>query len=255
MSDQTLQGKVALVTGAARGIGYGIATRLAKEGASIVLADINSELNQRSAEVIARETGARTAAVRCDVTDRSQVDAAIAACLDNFGGIDIAVSNAGICPFVEILDMDEAMWKRTIDVILTGSFHVAQAAARKMIEQGRGGRIIFITSGSTIMAASNQADYAAAKSGERMFMATLARAVGKHNITSNAVSPGVVYTEMGAHHWDIAEHREQFARTNPIGRLAQPADIAAAVAYLSRDESEYITGSTLRVDGGLMPIG
>jgi NAD(P)-dependent dehydrogenase (short-subunit alcohol dehydrogenase family) len=165
------------------------------------------------------------------------------------------VANAGICPFVEFLDLDNATWQRTVDVILTGSFNCGQAAARAMIERGRGGRIIFTTSLATISAGSSQADYAAAKSGVRMLMATMAPALGKHNITVNAIAPGVVYTEMGAFHWDVPEHREEFARTNPIGRLGEPADVAAAAVFLASAEANYITGSTIRVDGGRMAIG
>ena len=140
----------------------------------------------------------------CDVTDRASVDEAVARTEWERGGLDILVSNAGICPFVEFLDLDNAIWQKTIDVILTGSFNAGQAAA---------------------------------KSGERMLMATMSVALGKHGITVNAVAPGVIYTEMGKTHWDV------------------PADIANAALFLALDESEYVTGSTIRVDGGEMAIG
>ncbi len=255
MNPRPLAGKSALITGAARGIGYGIAQRFAEEGASLVLCDINGSANQNSAAKLREEFGCGAIAVSCDVTDRAQVDAAVAAAENNFGGIDIAVSNAGICPFVEFIDLDFKTWQKTIDVILNGSFNVGQSAARAMIAGGKPGRIVFITSLSTISAASNQADYAAAKSGERMLMATMAVALGKHKITVNAVAPGVIYTEMGAHHWDIVEHRDAFGRETPGGRLGEPRDIANAALFLALPESEYITGTTIRVDGGRMPIG
>ena len=251
----TLQGKVALITGAARGIGYGIAHQFACEGADVALADINGPLAEESARRIAKETGRKAQAVRCDVTDRAAVDATLDQTVREFGRLDILVSNAGICPFVEFLDLDNATWQKTIDVILTGSFNTGQAAARQMVAQGGGGRIIFVTSLATLSAASNQADYAAAKSGERMLMAAMAVGLGKYGITVNAVAPGVIYTEMGKAHWDVPEHREAFARDNPVGRLGMPSDIAHAAAFLARDESEYITGSTIRVDGGRMAIG
>ena len=250
-----LEGKVALVTGGARGIGYGIAYRFAEEGASVVLADVNEAGALESARRITRETGRTALGVRCDVTDRASVDGVVGRTVRELGSLDILVSNAGICPFVEFLDLDNATWQRTIDVILTGSFNAGQAAARAMIAGGRPGRIVFITSLSTISAASNQADYAAAKSGERMLMATMAVALGKHGITVNAVAPGVIYTEMGKAHWDVPEHRTAFDRANPRGRLGEPSDIANAAVFLALDESEYVTGTTIRVDGGEKAIG
>lgn len=255
MKPQPLEHKTAIITGGARGIGYGIASRFAREGANVVLADINEPLARESAQRIEQEIGRRALALWCDVADRPAVDKVVARTREEFGSLDIMVSNAGICPFVEFLELDNATWQRTIDVILTGSFNAGQAAAFAMIEQGKGGRIIFITSLATISAGSNQVDYAAAKSGERMLMATMATALGKHNITVNAIAPGVIYTEMGAFHWDVPEHREEFARTNPIGRLGEPADIAAAAVFLASDEAIYVTGSTIRVDGGRLPVG
>jgi NAD(P)-dependent dehydrogenase (short-subunit alcohol dehydrogenase family) len=265
MNTQPLQNKVAVITGAARGIGYGIARRFAAEGASVVIADINQPLAVESAARISAQTGQKALALRCDVTNRPNVDDVIARATAELNGLDVVVSNAGICPFVEFLDMDNATWQKTIDVILTGGFNVGQAAARAMIAQNarnaeagvarRGGRIIYITSLATIQAGSSQVDYAAAKSGERMLMASMAGALGKHDITVNAIAPGVIYTEMGAFHWDVPEHREAFGRENPRGRLGEPKDIANAAVFLALDESEYITGSTIRVDGGHLAIG
>ena len=255
MSPAPLENKVALITGGARGIGYGIARRFAEEGAVVSLADINHTLAEEAARRITDETGQRALALACDVTDRPQVDAAIGQTVAVLGGLDILVSNAGVCPFVDFLEMDNATWQRTMDVILTGSFNTGQAAARRMVAQGRGGRIIFITSLATLSAAFNQADYAAAKSGERMLMASMAVGLGPHGITVNAIAPGVIYTEMGAHHWDVPDHREQFARENPVGRLGEPGDVANAAVFLALDASGYVTGSTVRVDGGRMAIG
>lgn len=255
MNPQPLDRKTAVITGAARGIGYGIAHRFASEGADVVVADIDEELARESAAKIEADSGHRALAVCCDVADRESVDNMIERTVSEFGSLDIVVANAGICPFVEFIEMDNATWQKTIGVILTGSFNTGQSAARRMIEQGTGGRIIFITSLSTIKAASSQADYAAAKSGVKMLMATMSTGLGKHSITVNAIAPGVIYTEMGAFHWDVPEHREAFARENPIGRLGMPSDIANAAVFLALDESEYITGSTIRVDGGREAIG
>jgi NAD(P)-dependent dehydrogenase (short-subunit alcohol dehydrogenase family) len=255
MKPQPLENKTAFITGGARGIGYGIAHRFAAEGANVVLADINLPLAEEAAKRISQETGRQALALLCDVTDRPVVDGAIGRTVAVFGGLDILVSNAGVCPFVEFIDLDNATWQKTLDVILTGSFNTGQAAARVMIAGGKPGRIIFITSLATLSAASNQADYAAAKSGERMLVASMAVGLGKHGITVNAVAPGVIYTEMGKHHWDVPEHREAFSRETPGGRLGEPRDIANAALFLALDESEYVTGSTIRVDGGRMAIG
>lgn len=255
MNREPLAKKVALVTGAGRGIGLGIARRLAAEGADIVIADVLDDLAATSAQSIAGETGRRAIAVHCDVADRAQVDAAVARAVSELGSLDIAVANAGICPFVEFLDMDNATWQKTIDVNLTGAFNTGQSAAKAMVEQGRGGRIILITSLATIRAGQNQADYGASKAGVQRLMTVMAMSLGKHGITVNAIAPGVIYTEMGAWHWDVPEHREAFARSNPIGRLGTPADIAAAAVFLASDDAEYITGSTIRVDGGREAVG
>jgi NAD(P)-dependent dehydrogenase (short-subunit alcohol dehydrogenase family) len=257
MNPLPLDGKVAFITGAGRGIGYGVARRFSREGALVVLTDINEPLVTESAAKLSAETGRATLALVCDVTDRASVDAAVAAAAARFGGVDILVSNAGICPFIEFIDLDNATWQKTIDVILTGSFNVAQSCARQMVAQGteRGGRMIFITSGSTVQANSNQADYAAAKSGERMFMAAIAPWLGKRGITCNALEPGVIYTEMGAFHWDVPEHRAQYAEINPCGRIGTPDDIAAGALFLAGPDGGYVTGTTLRVDGGRLCIG
>lgn len=124
-----------------------------------------------------------------------------------------------------------------------------------MIAGGRGGCILFTTSLATIKAGGGQVDYAAAKSGVKMLMASMAAGLGRHGIRVNAIAPGVIYTEMGAHHWDIPENREAFGRANPLGRLGEPADLAGAAVFLASDDAAYITGATIRVDGGELAIG
>lgn len=255
MNPQPLLNKTAIVTGAARGIGYGIALRFAQEGANIMIADINAEHATEAAHKIEAETGRRALAIACDVADQQSVTSMIAQTVSEFGGLDIMVANAGVCPFVEFLDMPIATWQKTIYVNLTGSFITGQAAAKQMIAQGRGGRIIFISSLATIKASSTQVDYAASKSGVKMLMATMSTVLGKQGITVNAIAPGVMYTEMGAFHWDVPEHLAAFEIENPVPRLGVPADIANAAVFLALDESEYITGSTIRVDGGREAIG
>lgn len=255
MKLKSLENKTAIITGSARGIGYGIAHRFAQEGANVVISDINTKQALESVDRIISETGGRVASTFCDVTNKASVEELVAFAISEFGSLDIAVANAGICPFEDIMQMDVSTWQKTVDVNLTGAFYTAQVAGNRMIEQGKGGRIIFITSLATIKASSAQADYAATKSGVKMLMASMAGGLGKHNITCNAVAPGVIYTEMGAFWWDVAEHREAFNQENPIGRLGEPKDIANAALFLALEDSEYITGTTIRVDGGREAIG
>jgi glucose 1-dehydrogenase len=255
MNPTPLKGKVAVVTGSARGIGYGIAHRMAMEGATVVICDVNEKHACESAARIQEETGSRALAIFCDVTDSKSVDELIAKTVTELGSLDIMVANAGVCPFVEFLDMDDATWQKTIDVNLTGAFYTGRAAAKQMVAQGKGGRIIFITSLATIRAGTNQVDYAASKSGVRMMMATMASALGHHGITVNAVAPGVIYTEMGKSYWDLPGNQEAFAKENPVPRLGTPKDIANAAVFLALDESEYITASSIRVDGGREAVG
>ena len=250
-----MKGKTAIVTGGARGIGLGIAERLVRDGATVYIADIDEAAARASADALSRCGPGRAFAIGCDVSRRASVDQAVQQVLDEQEHLDVMISNAGVCPFVEFLELDNATWQKTIDVILTGSFNAGQAAARAMIQGGRGGRIVFVTSLATIKAGGDQADYAAAKSGERGLMAAMASALGLFAITVNAVAPGVIYTDMTRSRLDTPGARERFAAANPIPRFGEPADVAAAVAFLVSDDAGYITGSTIRVDGGMMNIG
>jgi NAD(P)-dependent dehydrogenase (short-subunit alcohol dehydrogenase family) len=245
-----MKGKTAIVTGSARGIGYGTATCLARKGANVVIADMDAEAAGKAAEKLSRDTGASAIGVKCDVTVRAQVEAMIAEARRRFGGIDILVNNAGICPFVEVMDMSEEMFKHTIDVNLTGAFHCTQLAGRVMVEQGRGGRVVFITSLAVNVTASAQADYAASKAGMHMLMKSFAIALGKHGITCNAVAPGMILTDMTRFHWEQPEPAAFIKTRVPAGRIGTPEDIGNAVALLCADEAAYINGVGLIVDGG-----
>ena len=245
-----MKGKTAIVTGSARGIGYGTATCLARKGANVVIGDMDAAAARASAEKLSRETGAKAIGVQCDVTVRSQVEAMIADAKKKFGGVDILVNNAGICPFVEVMDMSEEMFKRTIDVNLTGAFHCTQLAGRLMIEQGRGGRVVFITSLAVNVTASAQADYAASKAGLHMLMKSFAIALGRHGITCNAIAPGMILTDMTRHHWEQPEPAAFIKTRVPVGRIGTPEDIGNAVALLCADEAAYINGVGIIVDGG-----
>jgi len=245
-----MKGKTAIITGAARGIGYGTATCLARKGAQVVIGDANGAAARESAERLARETGVRTLGVTCDVTKRDQVQAMVDQARSSFGSIEILVNNAGICPFIEVMEMSPEVFTRTIDVNLTGAFHCTQIVGKVMIDQGKGGRIVFITSLAVNVTASAQADYAASKAGLHMLMKSFAIALGPHGITCNAIAPGMILTDMTRHHWEQPGPAEFIKTRVPTGRIGTPEDIGNAVALLCADEAAYINGVGVIVDGG-----
>jgi NAD(P)-dependent dehydrogenase (short-subunit alcohol dehydrogenase family) len=242
--------KVAIITGAARGIGYGIATCLARQGTQIVIADMNGDSAQKSAAQLATDTGVNTLGLACDITDRAQVESLVRETMQQFGQIDILVNNAGICPFVDIMEMSEAMFKKTIDVNLHGAFHCTQLVAREMLQRGQGGRIIFITSLAVNVTAAVQGDYAASKAALHMLMKSFAIALGPKGITCNGVAPGMILTDMTRFHWEKPEPAAFVKQRVPVGRIGTPEDIGNAVTLLCSDAAAYINGVGLIVDGG-----
>jgi L-rhamnose 1-dehydrogenase len=246
----SLEGKTVVITGAARGIGEGIAVCFARKGAKIVIADLSLE---SAAETAARMGGhgAQDAwAVACDVSNRAEVESMIEKVWSRNGAIDVFVNNAGICPFIDVMEMTPEVWHKTIDVNLNGAFHCTQLAAKRMIERGKGGRFIYITSLAEHVTGPAQVDYAASKSGLRGVMFGFATALGKHGITCNAVAPGMIMTPMTSHHWSKPENAEFLRDRVPVGRIGTPEDIGNACVFLASDEAEYVNGITLRVDGG-----
>ncbi|NQU11711.1 SDR family oxidoreductase [bacterium] len=242
--------KLAIITGAARGIGYGIATCLARRGTNIVIADLDRAAAAKAAAALAKDHNIEALGVACDVTQRPQVEAMIRQTIDRFGQIDILVNNAGVCPFINVLEITEETFKKTIDVNLTGAFHCTQLVGPEMIQRGQGGRIIFITSLSVNVTIAAQADYAASKAGLNMLMKTFAIALGPHGITCNAVAPGMILTDMTRFHWEKPENAAAIKQRVPVGRIGTPEDIGNAVALLCTDEAAYINGIGLIVDGG-----
>jgi NAD(P)-dependent dehydrogenase (short-subunit alcohol dehydrogenase family) len=242
--------QVVVVTGGARGIGFGIGTCFARKGACLVVADLDVAAANKAANELKTHGAADAIGVRCDVSARSEVEAMIARTVEVFGHIDVLVNNAGICPFIEVMDMTPEMWQRTLDVNLTGAFHCTQIAARRMIAQGGGGRVVFITSLAENVTGPAQVDYGASKGGLRMAMAGFATALGKHGITCNAVAPGMILTPMTAFHWDKPENAAFLKTRVPVGRIGTPEDIGNACVFLASPEAAYINGVTLRVDGG-----
>lgn len=244
-----LEGKAAIVTGAARGIGEAIARMLVREGAGVLVADID----ERGAEVAAgrlREAGGRAEHLRVDVSSAADTRAMAAAALRAFGRIDILCPNAAIFDSSPILNMPEALWDRLLDVNLKGVFLCVQACLPQMLAQ-RYGRIA-VTSSITgpRTAITGMAHYAASKAGINGFIRAAALELAKTGITVNGVEPGHVMTPAAETIYD-PDFKQAVEAFIPMGRLAEPDDIARAVLFLASDESAYVTGQTLVVDGGV----
>lgn len=241
-----LTGKVALVTGASRGIGRAVALALAAQGAVVGAAARLDHASGTAAEVGA--AGGRAEPLSLDVTVPASVDGCVKTLLDRHGRIDVLVSNAGIARDQLLLRMKREDWDAVIATNLTGTFLCTQAVLRPMIRQ-RSGRIICISSVVGQMGNAGQANYAASKAGLAGFAKSIAREVASRGITVNVVTPGLIDTEM-TQKLDAAT-RERWAAEVPLGRLGSPADVAAAVCFLASDEAAYITGQVLAVNGGM----
>lgn len=240
------EGKVALVTGASRGIGRAIAAMLAAQGATVVAA-ARGDNAAATVEAI-RAAGGRAEALPLDVTDAEAAVAAVQGVVSTHGRLDILVSNAGITRDQLMLRMKRADWDEVIATNLTAAFVLCQAALKPMVKQ-RGGRIVAISSVVGQMGNAGQANYAASKAGLIGFCKSLAREVGSRGVTVNVVAPGFVETDMTKAVND--ETQKQWAAQIPLGRLGSPDDIAAAVCFLASDEASYITGQVLAVNGGM----
>ncbi len=246
-----LAGHVALVTGAGSGIGRGVCLRLGADGAAVAVADVVPET---AAETVAllTERGATALALDMDVAAAAQVERAFDAAWARLGRVDILVNNAGIMSYRPFLHLTEAEWARTLAVNATGVFLCAQAAARRLVAAGLPGRIINVGSITGEVAIEFQAHYAASKGAVRMLTKALALELAPHAITVNQVAPGVVETGMTRELLADPQVAEVTLPLIPLGRAAQPADVAAAIAFLASDDAAYITGTTLVVDGGYL---
>lgn len=243
------EGKVALVTGAAQGIGSAIAGHFLAAGARVVLNDRSSE---RVMAGIARLGGAQPSlfGVAADVTRRVEVEALITAAADHFGRLDIVVNNAGLYPVTPVLDMSEEEWDMVLDVNLKGTFLVSQAAARQMAAQGDGGAIVNISSGSHKIARMGCAHYCASKAGVVMLTQVLAMELAPHRIRVNAVAPGLIEVPDPLTP-GTPDYVAATLAVIPAGRLGTPDDVAQAVLMLADPAADYVTGALLAVDGGL----
>jgi 3-oxoacyl-[acyl-carrier protein] reductase len=245
-----LDGKVALVTGASRGIGRAVAVALGAAGAKVIVNYVANESAAAEAVAAVAAVGGSAVARRFDVADGAGVDAAIKEIAAE-GGLHILVNNAGIAVNGLTLGAKDADWKRSIDVNLTGTFNCTRAALRALMKAKDAGRIINLTSVVAEMGSAGQAPYVAAKAGVIGLTRTWAREYASRGVTVNAVSPGFIETDMTAA--DLPEpRRTEVLKSIPLGRVGKPEDVAAAVAYLAGPGAAYVTGQVLRVNGGLL---
>jgi NAD(P)-dependent dehydrogenase (short-subunit alcohol dehydrogenase family) len=243
-----LESKTALVTGASKGVGKGIALELGRAGAKVIV-NYNSDRGGADATVAEiRGMGADAFAVQADVSDLAAVDRMLQSALEKFSRLDILVNNAGVQTWKPLLELTESEWDRTIATNLKGCFLCTQRAARHMSERG-GGRIINIGSGCNKVAFPNLVDYTASKGGIEMFTKVAAVELGKYRITVNCVAPGAIEIERTK--LEAGDYAATWAKLTPMGRVGLPADVARAVVFLASDAAEFITGQTIWVDGGL----
>ncbi|MEM9131181.1 MAG: glucose 1-dehydrogenase [Actinomycetota bacterium] len=252
-----LEGKVAVVTGAASGIGEGTVRRFVEEGARVVVADIQDDAGQ----ALAAELGDVATWIRCDVTDEADVAATVAAATETFGRLDVMFNNAGIIGAIgSITELTADDWHRTVDVLLSSVFYGMKHAGAAMVEQGSGGSIISTSSTAGVMGGLGPHVYTAAKHAVVGLTRSVANELAPHAIRVNAISPGNTATAMTAaavtgDHANVAAAEERIGKLSPLGYPGRPLDIANAALYLASDESRYMSGHTMVVDAGQTTSG
>jgi 3-oxoacyl-[acyl-carrier protein] reductase len=246
-------GRIAVVTGAARGIGHGIATRFADEGASVAVLDLDEGQATEAAAGLVTGGGRRHLGIGCDVSDADSVQAAVDRLVGELGALHILVNNAGVTRDNLLFKMSDDDWDTVLAVHLRGAFLMTRAAQKHFVEQ-KFGKIVCLSSVSAL-GNRGQANYAAAKMGIQGFVRTLGIELGPFGVTANAIAPGFIATDMtdataARVGMAVEDFRQAAADRNPVRRVGYPEDIAAAAAFLCSDEASYITGQTLYVDGG-----
>jgi 2-deoxy-D-gluconate 3-dehydrogenase len=255
-----LNGKTAVVTGGAMGIGFGIAKRFAEAEANVLIADIDNERVQNAAEILSKSYG-NVIPMQVDIAENGAGERIIDKCIEKFKAIDILVNNAGIYPQVPMLKMNPELFDKVYKINLKGLAFTSKAAALKMIQQGNGGKIINIASIDSFHPSMiGLSAYDASKGGVVMFTKSLALELGSHGINVNAIAPGGIQTEgasrplegSGMTEEQMKKMMEDFIRRIPLGRIGLPDDIAKVAVFLASSYSDYITGETIIVDGGML---
>jgi len=250
-----LQGKVAIVTGASKGIGKGIAVRYAQEGASVVLASRSVDSLEAIAADICSQ-GGNALALPLDVTQHESIEEVVAKTVAKFGFLDIMVNNAGISMVKPSEELAVDDWQRALNTDLSGLFYGCQCAARQMIRQGKGGAIINVTSVYGLVAAPGRAAYCSSKAAANMLTKVLAIEWAKNNIRVNALAPGYIRTELVQEIIDSGTLKpELIVRRTPLGRLGEVADILGMAVYMAGDEASFMTGTIVNIDGGWEAYG
>lgn len=248
-----LEDKVAIVTGAGRGNGRAIALGYAKEGAHLVIADIDTKTAESTAQEI-RDLGRRAVAVYVDVADRKSVEGMVGRAYGEFGKVDILVNNAGVIGRVPFLEVSEEEWDRVIDINLKGPFLCSQAVAKGMVEAGSGGVIINITTIMTERTTPTTVPYCTSKGGVRSLTKGMAVALAPYNIRVATIAPCIIWTDMSDALLSQPSVREAMVSKIPLGRIAKPEVLVGAAIFLASEEANYVTGSTIFVDGGMMAM-
>jgi acetoin reductase-like protein len=256
-----LQGKVAIVTGGAQGMGRAICLRYAQEGASVVVADLNLAGAQAVVDEL-RSGGGQAVAVQVDVRDQTAVQGMVDTAVQHFGGLDILVNNAGVGKIIPFLETTAADWDFMFDINCKGLLWCSQAAARQMIEQGRGGKIINLASQAGRRGEALVLAYCASKACVISMTQSMALALAPHKINVNAIAPGIVDTPFWVEvdkqfarllKMEVGEPKRTFVASIPLGRIEQPEDVANVAAFLASSDADYITQQCINVDGGNWP--
>lgn len=240
-----LENKVAIVTGASSGLGLAIANKFLEEGAKVVFSDINED---KGNEIVSQKNN--SVFIKCNITDSEQVDNLIKKTVETFGRVDVMVNNAGIAAMAPIVSMSNEDWQKVIDVNLTGVFYGVRAAGKYMKDNNINGSIINMTSILGINGFNNAVSYCAAKGGVNQITRTAAMEFAPHDIRVNAVAPGFIKTGMTEEALKDDGFRNLIESSTPLGHVGEPIDIANAVFYLANEDSKYVTGSIIYVDGG-----
>jgi glucose 1-dehydrogenase len=255
---QKLKGQSALVTGASSGIGKAIAIELARAGAQVIVNYYGSEEGAKDTIEEIESAGGKAIAIKADVSQEEQVQSMFRQMFEAFGTIDILVNNAGLQKDAAFLDMTLADWQKVIDINLTGQFLCAREAAREFMRRGivkersvAAGKIICISSVHEVIPWAGHVNYAASKGGVMLFMKSIAQELAPHKIRVNSIAPGAIKTPINNEAWETREAEKKLLELIPYGRVGEPLDVAKAAVWLASDDSDYVQGASLLIDGGM----